>query len=87
MGAYMTIYLAAVNLLTFYLFWSDKQRAKKEKWRIPERTLLGLSLLGGSAGAWFGMKLFHHKTKHKKFYLGIPAILVVQAVILMYVYF
>ena len=56
----------------------DKEKAKKRKYRIPEATLLGIALLGGSIGAWFGMQVFRHKTKHRKFTLGIPLILGAQ---------
>lgn len=56
----------------------DKLKAKQGAWRIPERTLIGAAVLGGSIGAWMGMYLFRHKTKHIKFTLGIPVILVVQ---------
>lgn len=72
------VYLAAVNVLTFFLFGIDKYKAKKSKWRVKESTLLGLSVLGGSVGAWLGMKIWHHKTLHKKFQYGIPLILFAQ---------
>jgi uncharacterized membrane protein YsdA (DUF1294 family) len=70
------------NLLAFLMFWLDKQYAKKDLWRIPEKTLIISVLLGGSIGALFGMNRFRHKTKHRKFTFGIPAILVLQAVLL-----
>jgi uncharacterized membrane protein YsdA (DUF1294 family) len=70
------------NLLAFLMFWLDKQYAKKDLWRIPEKTLIISALLGGSIGALFGMNRFRHKTKHRKFTFGIPAILVLQAVLL-----
>lgn len=70
------------NLLAFLMFWLDKQYAKKDLWRIPEKTLIISALLGGSIGALFGMNRFRHKTKHRKFTLGIPAILVLQTVLL-----
>ena len=87
MGAGLTVYLLVINLIAFCMFGEDKKRARRKKWRISEATLLGAALLGGSAGAWIGMKVFHHKTKHPKFSLGIPVILIVQALILMYLYF
>ncbi|MDO4193451.1 MAG: DUF1294 domain-containing protein [Erysipelotrichaceae bacterium] len=68
------------NLLAYLMFWLDKQYARKDMWRIPEKTLIISALLGGSVGALLGMKHFRHKTKHPKFTLGIPAILIVQAV-------
>lgn len=60
---YIIIYLSAMSLLTFILFGADKHKARAHKWRIPEKTLLGLSLLGGFAGGFLGMEFFRHKTK------------------------
>ena len=74
----LTTYLTAVNLATFFLYGVDKHRAKKGKWRIPERTLLLLPLLGGSVGGILGMRLFHHKTKHWYFRFGLPVMLTLQ---------
>lgn len=71
-------YLIAVNLLGIALMGIDKQKAKKRKWRIPERTLFLCALLGGSAGAWAGMYLFRHKTRHWYFVVGMPLVLAVQ---------
>ena len=70
--------LAAVNLLAFFLCGLDKQYAKHVHWRIPERTLMLVSACGGSVGMLLGMSLFRHKTKHPKFYLGVPALLLLQ---------
>lgn len=75
---YLAGYLAAVNLLAFLLFGIDKQRAKRGKWRISEASLMGAAVLGGSVGAWVGMKIFRHKTKHRKFAWGIPVLLFCQ---------
>ena len=61
---YIIIYLSAMSLLTFILFGADKHKARAHKWRIPEKTLLGLSLLGGFAGGFLGMEFFRHKTKN-----------------------
>jgi len=72
------IYLAAINVVTFFLYGIDKWKAKRSKWRIPEATLIWLSILGGSVGAWLGMKAWRHKTQHKKFKYGIPFILMMQ---------
>lgn len=72
------IYLIIINALGFLLMLIDKQKAKKKKWRIPEATLMGVAALGGSIGALFGMYTFRHKTLHKKFTIGIPAILIAQ---------
>jgi uncharacterized membrane protein YsdA (DUF1294 family) len=68
---------------TFLTYGIDKWKAKKSLWRIREASLLGLAVLGGSIGAWLGMKVWHHKTMHKKFKYGIPLILVVQIVIVL----
>lgn len=73
------LYLLAVNTAAFICFGIDKRRAKREKWRLRERTLILLSAVGGSVGALLAMKIFHHKTRHKKFTLGIPVILILQA--------
>lgn len=72
------LYLLLINALAWLLMLVDKQKARKKKWRIPERTLMGAAFLGGSVGALVGMYTFRHKTKHPKFYIGIPVILVVQ---------
>ena len=71
-------YLLGINLLTFFVYGIDKWKAKRDRWRIPEATLLMLAALGGSVGALLGMSVFHHKTKHKKFLIGIPLILLTQ---------
>lgn len=65
---HILIYLVFINALTFILFGIDKKRAKKHKWRIPEKTLLGMCLIGGFAGGFLGMQAFRHKTKHWYFY-------------------
>lgn len=74
-------YLLAVNLLTFISYGIDKWKARHNRWRIPEATLLLLAALGGSIGALLAMKVFRHKTQHKKFRFGVPAILLVQMAI------
>jgi len=78
------IYLAVINVVTFFMYGVDKWKAKRSKWRIPEATLLGLAVLGGSVGAWLGMKVWHHKTLHKKFRYGVPAIIIVQIALIGY---
>ena len=70
--------LLAVNTVTFLVYGWDKLCARKDWWRIPERVLLGLALLGGSIGALLGMKVFRHKTKHRKFTVLVPLFLVMQ---------
>lgn len=72
------IYLMVINVATFLTYGIDKWKAKRAKWRIREAALLMLAVLGGSVGAWLGMKVWHHKTQHKKFKYGVPAIIVVQ---------
>ena len=71
-------YLLAANLLTFVTYGIDKYKARHKKWRIPEAMLLLLAALGGSIGALLAMRLFRHKTLHRKFRYGVPAILLVQ---------
>ncbi len=76
------IYLLAINVAAFITYGIDKWKAKKSLWRIRETALLGLAVLGGSIGAWLGMRMWHHKTKHKKFKYGIPLILIAQIALL-----
>lgn len=72
------IYLVFINVLGFSMMASDKRKAKKKLWRIPEKTLFLTSFLGGSIGTLAGMYVFHHKTRHWYFVVGMPAILIVQ---------
>ena len=74
----LCMYLLAVNLVLFALMGIDKWKAIKGKWRIPEKTLFGLAIAGGSIGGIAGMQLFRHKTKHASFKYGFPAILIAQ---------
>lgn len=78
------IYLTSINVATFITYGIDKMKAKRSKWRIREASLLLLAVLGGSIGALLGMKVWHHKTMHKKFKYGVPAILIVQMAIIGY---
>lgn len=82
----LTYYFLAINLITFIVYGIDKYKAKKAKWRIPEATLLLMAAIGGSIGAWLGMKVWHHKTLHKKFKYGIPAILLLQIIAIIYLH-
>ena len=82
----LAYYLLAINVVAFIMYGIDKYKAKKARWRIPEATLLLLAVLGGSIGAWMGMKVWHHKTKHKKFKYGIPAILLIQIALMTYLH-
>lgn len=75
------IYLAAANVLAFSLMGADKYKAQRGRWRIPERTLFLSAILGGSLGAILGMGLFRHKTRHRSFVIGMPAILAAQVVL------
>ena len=84
--SYLTYYLLAINAVAFIMYGIDKYKAKKAKWRISEATLLLLAVLGGSIGAWMGMKVWHHKTMHKKFKYGIPAILLIQIALMAYLH-
>ncbi len=77
-------YLVAVNVATFLVYGIDKFKAKRGKWRISEFTLLILAIIGGSIGACLGMKVWHHKTMHKKFKYGLPLILMAQIALVCY---
>ena len=77
-------YLIAVNTLTFVVYGIDKWKAKQGSWRISEATLLTLAVIGGSIGALLGMKIWHHKTMHKKFKYGLPLILLAQIVLVFF---
>ena len=79
-------YLLAVNIVTFLLYGIDKYKAKKNQWRISEATLLTMAAIGGSIGAWAGMRLWHHKTMHKKFKYGIPVIVIMQIALVVYLH-
>lgn len=82
----LIIYLLIINALSFLLMLTDKRRAVKKAWRIPEATLLGIAAIGGSLGAVVGMRLFRHKTLHLKFALGLPMLLVLHILILISIY-
>lgn len=75
-------YLVLINAGSFLLMLIDKQKARRGAWRIPEATLMSVAILGGSIGAIAGMRLFRHKTKHPKFYIGLPCILAAQIITL-----
>ena len=86
MHQYSLYYLLAVNSLTFLLYGMDKYKAKKGRWRISEATLLTMAAIGGSIGAWAGMRTWHHKTMHKKFEYGIPVIIIMQIALVVYLH-
>ena len=71
-------YLTIINAVGFTFMLVDKRRAQKNRWRIPEATLMGIAAIGGSIGSLAGMYLFRHKTRHPKFTIGIPVILILQ---------
>ncbi|MBQ5862465.1 MAG: DUF1294 domain-containing protein [Peptococcaceae bacterium] len=79
------IYLLIVNALGFYMMWSDKRKAIKDAWRTPERNFFIVALIGGSIGCWAGMQTFRHKTKHIKFTVGIPLILLLQIMVVLWI--
>lgn len=78
------IYLVMINTVAFMLMGFDKRRAKRHAWRIPEKTLFGSALLGGSIGAIAGMQVFRHKTKHLSFQIGMPVILILQIALIIF---
>ena len=78
------IYLFVMNLLTFAVFGADKYKARKKKFRVPEKTLLLLAVIGGSTGALAGMYIFHHKTRKWYFRIGVPCIFAAQVLLMVY---
>ena len=78
----LAIYLTLINALGLVLMYLDKQYARKKMWRIPERTLMTVAALGGSLGSLMGMYLFRHKTKHRKFTVGVPLFLILHLALL-----
>lgn len=83
---YITAFLLSVNVIAFFMYGIDKWKAKKDKWRTSEATLLWLAVIGGSIGAWLGMKVWHHKTMHKKFRYGLTLIIIVQIALIIFAY-
>ena len=77
-GLFICLYLIVMNVLTFIVYGIDKQKAKRGNWRISEKTLMMLAVFGGSIGAWIGMQVFRHKTKHLLFVIGVPLIFFVE---------
>ena len=78
---FLFAYLFFINFITFVLYGYDKRRAKKQRWRVPESTLLTFSFFGGSVGALLGMSFFRHKTKKLKFNILVPLSLVLQVIL------
>lgn len=83
---YFLSYLLIINLITFLLYAIDKRRSIRKAWRIPESVLMGFVTFGGSVGAMLAMLLFRHKTKHAKFTVGVPLILVAQIIVVLSFY-
>ena len=81
---YILIYFTLINLLAFIRFWVDKSAAQSGQWRISEKALIIVSMLGGSIGSLVSMNIFRHKTKKMKFVLGIPIILILQIAFIIY---
>ena len=84
---YILLYLLLINAAGFILMLVDKFKAKKNLWRIPEATLMTVAALGGSIGSLLGMYTVRHKTKHVKFTVGIPAILILQIALVLFIIF
>lgn len=80
---YLPAYLLLINAAGFLFMYADKRRAIKKRWRISEATLMTIAAIGGSLGALAGMLLFRHKTRHPKFYIGVPALLALHIIILL----
>ena len=84
---FLAIYLVIINVIGLCVMWADKRKAQKNKWRIPEKMLFLVAVLGGCLGTTLGMHLFRHKTKHWYFKWGMPAILVLETALLVYFVF
>ena len=84
MESIVIYYLVIINFIGFIIMGYDKRRAIKNKWRVPEKSLMSVSLIGGSVGMLLGMKFFRHKTKHKLFIIGVPLILIIEVLVISY---
>ena len=84
MNDVICMYLFVINIIGFFTMGIDKAKAKMKAWRIPEKTLLGIAVAGGGLGVWLGMETFRHKTKHWYFKYGVPVILIVEIVAILY---
>ncbi len=84
-AAFVMIYFSIINIISFVLYGIDKHRAIKDKWRIPEATLVGVAALGGGPGALLGMLVWHHKTKKWKFRILVPAFIIIWAAIIAFI--
>lgn len=81
------LYLVMINIIGFFMMWSDKRKAKKGKWRIPEQTLFIVTAIGGGIGTIAGMYTFRHKTKKLKFTIGLPVLLILEIILVIYLKF
>ena len=77
-------YIVVINLVSFMMFGIDKYKARRGQWRISGATLLAVAAIGGSIGAWMGMKVWHHKTLHSKFRYGVPIMLLAHIALMAY---
>lgn len=75
---FIILFFIIMSIVTFIMYFIDKRKAVKKRWRIPEATLLTVSFLGGSFGAFLAMKTFRHKTQHAKFYITVPVMMVLH---------
>lgn len=80
------IYILFINVIAFAMYGLDKRKAQRHVWRTPEATLIGIAAIGGSVGALCGMNFFHHKTKHLKFRISIPLILIIHIALLYFLF-
>ncbi len=83
----IAIYLVVLNVCGFAAMGIDKSRARRNAWRIPEATLFLFAIFGGSIGSIIGMRFFRHKTQKSAFYIGMPVILIIQILIILYILF
>ncbi len=79
-------YMAVVSVIGFFLMGIDKAKARRNAWRIPEKTLLLIVFVGGGAGVWIGMEVFRHKTKHLQFKYGVPLVAILEFIAVCYVF-
>ncbi len=84
MDEMILIYLGVINIVGFFAMGIDKAKAKAKAWRIPEKTLLTIAVLGGAIGVWLGMETFRHKTKHLHFKYGVPLIFIIEVIVWFY---
>lgn len=83
---YFYLYLLLINAVGYLIMLIDKRKAKKGAWRIPEATLIGVAAIGGSLGSLLGMYHFRHKTRHKKFTIGVPLLLIAHIALLIFLH-